>query len=68
LLYSTCSILRAENEQVIAAFLERCSNAKEQAIPSVVPVAELNVSHGMQVLPGTFDNDGFYYALLRRFN
>ncbi|HJU25432.1 MAG TPA: 16S rRNA (cytosine(967)-C(5))-methyltransferase RsmB, partial [Rhodanobacteraceae bacterium] len=61
LLYATCSILRAENEDVVAAFL----GANEGAQP--VPFA-LDAGHdtgvGRQILPGMGGLDGMYYAAL----
>jgi 16S rRNA (cytosine967-C5)-methyltransferase len=67
LLYSTCSVLRAENEAVIAAFLASCTDSRECSIPAAsLLAAQGKTAHGLQLLPGQFDNDGFYYALLER--
>ncbi|MCP4000768.1 MAG: 16S rRNA (cytosine(967)-C(5))-methyltransferase RsmB [Gammaproteobacteria bacterium] len=67
LLYSTCSVLRAENEAVIAEFLARRSDAYERQLPVKMPEeARGQTEHGLQLLPGQADNDGFYYALLER--
>jgi len=63
LLYATCSILRAENEDVIAAFL----SSKEDVRP--MPFA-LEIGHGTgagrQLLPGEGGLDGMYYAVLEK--
>jgi 16S rRNA (cytosine967-C5)-methyltransferase len=70
LLYATCSVLRRENEQQIAAFLRRQPQAQELRIAAEWGRA---VAHGRQILPGeamsTQDDsdmgmDGFYYAAL----
>jgi 16S rRNA (cytosine967-C5)-methyltransferase len=59
LLYATCSVLREENEQVVAAFLATHSDARERPI-----VADWGraLPHGRQLLPGEANMDGFYYA------
>lgn len=59
LLYATCSLLKAENEEQITAFLHRTSNAREVIIDAKWGEAR---PHGRQLF--TSDNDGFYYARL----
>ncbi len=63
LVYATCSVLRAENEAVVGAFLNRHPDAQEQPIAATWGRA---VSHGRQVLPGEHTMDGFYYACLAK--
>lgn len=63
LLYVTCSVLRAENERVVAAFLAAHPDAHEQPI---VAGWGRTLSHGRQILPGEGGMDGFYYAALCR--
>lgn len=58
LLYATCSVFRQENEQVIAAFLERQPDARR------LPIALPEGSDG-QMLPND-QHDGFFYALLHK--
>ena len=66
MLYATCSVLRAENEQVIADFLGNCGDALELSPDlGMLDVAEA-LTHGVQLLPGRIDNDGFYYALIEK--
>lgn len=66
LVYATCSVLRQENEEQIAAFLQRCADAEEWWPDVAWGTAR---RHGRQILPGDADTDGvgmdgFYYACL----
>jgi 16S rRNA (cytosine967-C5)-methyltransferase len=63
LVYSTCSILPAENTMQIAQFLQTHPDAKEWPIIEDWGIAQL---HGRQILPGHHNMDGFYYARLRK--
>ncbi len=61
LLYVTCSLLAAENQDRIGAFLARRADARE------LPIAAhwgLGCTHGRQLLPTPGGSDGFYFALL----
>lgn len=70
LLYSTCSILRQENDQVIAEFLGQQPDAN--SIKLNHPLADqgdhllFSTDYGLQFLPSAKDHDGFYYAALRK--
>jgi 16S rRNA (cytosine967-C5)-methyltransferase len=63
LLYVTCSVLSQENEQQISEFLHRHSAAKCKRI-------EVNwgqmMRYGRQILPGSDNMDGFYFACLEK--
>ena len=63
LLYVTCSLLAAENEQPIRAFLSRHRDAVE--VPIVADWGRPCAS-GRQVLPSVAGGDGFYFARLRK--
>ena len=66
LLYSTCSIFAAENDDQIVAFLERHSDALR--IRLTLP-AEYDAIEGqlLPAAPGAAHNhDGFFYALLQK--
>jgi 16S rRNA (cytosine967-C5)-methyltransferase len=63
LLYSTCSVLKAENESLIAQFLQQHADAK--ALPLDARFGRISGA-GRQRLPGEDDGDGFYYALLQK--
>jgi 16S rRNA (cytosine967-C5)-methyltransferase len=63
LLYCTCSLLRRENEQQIAWFLQQQPDATAAAVdlPDGIVCA-----YGIQLLTGDKDMDGFFYAALRK--
>ena len=63
LLYATCSVLKAENEQTVASFLAKADDAVEEAIIASWGAEAL---HGRQLFPVTGDHDGFYYCLLHK--
>ena len=65
LMYSTCTLLRRENSQVVEAFLEGNSDfyLEELALPAGI----CQDSPGMLTLiPGEHDTDGFFICRLRR--
>jgi 16S rRNA (cytosine967-C5)-methyltransferase len=65
-LYSTCSVLRAENDEVIERFLGEEGTAKQVAIEHLPPGA-VRTSFGIQLLPGArAGTDGFHYACLEK--
>ena len=65
LLYSTCTILRRENRQVVQAFLEHHSDFF--LIPLELPGGIPEESAGMvTLLPGKFDTDGFFICKMGR--
>lgn len=63
MVYVTCSILAAENQDRIQHFVDQTPEALGQ--PVRLPAAE-PLSHGCQVLPAQDGGDGFYYAVLRK--
>ena len=66
LVYSTCTISPAENEQAIAAFLERREDFAHDRLPSGLPVWDHPTVPGcLQTLPHRHGTDGFFIARLR---
>ncbi|MFW2178156.1 MULTISPECIES: 16S rRNA (cytosine(967)-C(5))-methyltransferase RsmB [unclassified Moraxella] len=66
LLYVTCSLLKAENEQQIERFLANHSNAQTIDFTLDLP-NQLKRPVGYQCLPlNKNDGDGFFYSLLKK--
>lgn len=67
LLYSTCTVLSAENEKVISAFLEKHPEFTPEAFE--LPCPEGRASGGMLTLyPNVHGTDGFFICKLRKSN
>lgn len=64
MLYSTCSILRQENEAQMLTFIDQQADCEEVLLPEV-NWGERCVT-GYRIAPGSHDMDGFYYACLRK--
>ena len=65
LLYSTCTVLRAENEDVVSAFLAKHEDftIEPLELPEVFPKNETGM---LTLIPGEYDTDGFFICRLRR--
>ncbi|MEX0899142.1 MAG: 16S rRNA (cytosine(967)-C(5))-methyltransferase RsmB [Gammaproteobacteria bacterium] len=63
LVYATCSVLRAENDDVVAAFVAANADARIEPIDTGWG---RQTDYGRQILPGQDGMDGFYYACLRK--
>jgi 16S rRNA (cytosine967-C5)-methyltransferase len=61
LLYSTCSVLSAENDSVIGDFMAKTPRAR--ARPFAIPQS-IETKFGRQLLPQIGGGDGFYFALI----
>ena len=65
LLYSTCTLVREENEGVVEAFLRNHPEFKTEPLP--LPDTFPKNESGMLVLvPGEYDTDGFFICRLRK--
>jgi 16S rRNA (cytosine967-C5)-methyltransferase len=63
LVYATCSVLRRENSKQIHGFLSRHPDAE---VSGSEAGWGFPASPGVQILPGSSNMDGFYYAVLRK--
>ena len=65
LIYSTCTLVRAENEGVVEAFLREnpALTTEPLTLPKVFPK---NASGMLELIPGEYDTDGFFICRLRR--
>ena len=65
LLYSTCTLVRKENEGVVKAFLKKHPEFSTEPLP--LPGIFSTNTTGMEALvPGQYDTDGFFICRLRR--
>ena len=65
LLYSTCTLVREENEGVVEAFLKDRTDFVLEPLPLPQPFPE-NTSGMLALVPGEYDTDGFFICRLRR--
>ena len=65
LLYSTCTLVRKENEGVVEKFLKKNPEftAENLILPPVFPE---NTTGMLTLVPGEYDTDGFFICRLRR--
>ena len=65
LLYSTCTVLRRENEEVVKAFLEGNGGFTTEPLP-LPEIFPKNETGMLTLIPGQYDTDGFFICRLRR--
>ena len=65
LLYSTCTVLKQENEDIVQAFLAENKEyyVEPLDLPEVFPKNETGM---LTLIPGEYDTDGFFICRLRR--
>ena len=65
LLYSTCTVLKAENEEIVEKFLAKHEDfyLEPLDLPEVFPRNETGM---LTLIPGDYDTDGFFICRLRR--
>jgi 16S rRNA (cytosine967-C5)-methyltransferase len=74
MLYATCSVFKAENEQQIEWFLQQRTDASLCELPLSADSIDIQpgiadsgkAKLGLQLFPQTPIHDGFYYALLQK--
>ena len=65
LLYSTCTLVRKENEGVVERFLKEDPNFSTEKL-TLPPVFPENATGMLTLVPGEYDTDGFFICRLRR--
>ncbi len=65
LMYSTCTLVRRENEGVVEKFLKQNPEftTEKLSLPDIFPKNETGM---LTLVPGEFDTDGFFICRLRR--
>ena len=65
LIYSTCTVLKRENEEIVQAFLRKHEDFTLEPLdlPAVFPENETGM---LTLIPGEYDTDGFFISRLRR--
>lgn len=68
LLYVTCSVLAAENDKIVSAFIEETDDVREYSVLQNNNIHDVMRTRacGFQILPGTAGLDGFYFAGLEK--
>ena len=64
-IYSTCTLVRSENEGVVEAFLKHHPEFRLEPLPLPANFPK-NESGMIALVPGQYDTDGFFIARLRR--
>lgn len=64
LVYSTCTVLKEENEEIVTAFL--ASHPEFEAVPFTHPICGEQPDGWITLLPHRHRTDGFFIAKLRR--
>ncbi|MBE7001694.1 MAG: 16S rRNA (cytosine(967)-C(5))-methyltransferase RsmB [Ruminococcaceae bacterium] len=65
LLYSTCTLVQAENEGMVEEFLQTHPDFTTEPLPLPAPFPK-NESGMLTLVPGEYDTDGFFICRLRR--
>ena len=65
LMYSTCTLVRAENEGMVENFLADHPEFSLEPLPLRAPLPQ-NESGCLALIPGEYDTDGFFISRLRK--
>ncbi|WP_088825429.1 MULTISPECIES: 16S rRNA (cytosine(967)-C(5))-methyltransferase RsmB [Listeria] len=66
LVYSTCTIDREENAEVVQKFLEKHPEFEAKSVTVPKSLEHLKTGNDLQILPTDFGSDGFYVASFKR--
>jgi 16S rRNA (cytosine967-C5)-methyltransferase len=71
LIYSTCTVDKQENEQVVNTFIENhpdfeIDSAFFEDLPDELKASQGRSKIGLQLFPQDFDTDGFFLTRLKR--
>lgn len=68
LVYSTCTLNRAENHDVVSRFLREHPSFIPDAITPPEPIVRMikEPAHCLTILPGCYNTDGFFIARMRK--
>lgn len=64
--YSTCTMAREENQDVVAAFLAEHPNFEQQPVAGLDRLDKVHSAPALQVYPSDYGTDGFFIASLKR--
>lgn len=65
LMYSTCTVLKRENEEVVSTFLEKHPDFYLTKLQLPAPLGE-NTTGMLTLIPGQYDTDGFFISRMER--
>ncbi|WP_407891263.1 16S rRNA (cytosine(967)-C(5))-methyltransferase RsmB [Lacticaseibacillus sp. N501-2] len=66
LTYSTCTMAKAENQQVVATFLAAHPEFEQVPTPGLERLTKAHSAPALQLFPDDYDTDGFFIATLAR--
>lgn len=66
LTYSTCTMVKEENQDVVAQFLAAHPEFEQVSVPTLKPLHKAHSAPALQLFPDDYDTDGFFIASLIR--
>jgi 16S rRNA (cytosine967-C5)-methyltransferase len=64
--YSTCTLAREENQDVVAAFLAAHPEFEQQPVAGSERLGKIHGAPALQIYPSDYGTDGFFIASLQR--